>query len=41
LERLLMKRLNVRGLNIMRDGRLCLDKYLAEAYGRYLKGANN
>jgi dTDP-4-dehydrorhamnose reductase len=35
-EQLLTKKLDLRGLNIMRDWRLCLDEYLAEAYQGYL-----
>jgi dTDP-4-dehydrorhamnose reductase len=37
-ERLLTKKLDLRGLNIMRDWRECLDEYLAEAYAGYLRG---
>lgn len=35
-ERLITKKLDMRGLNIMRDWRVCLDEYLAEAYVGYL-----
>jgi dTDP-4-dehydrorhamnose reductase len=35
-ERLLSKKLDLRGLNIMRDWRTCLDEYLAERYASYL-----
>jgi dTDP-4-dehydrorhamnose reductase len=35
-ERLLTKKLDLRGLNIMRDWRLCLNEYLAESYSGYL-----
>jgi dTDP-4-dehydrorhamnose reductase len=35
-ERLLTKKLDLRGLNVMRDWRLCLDEYLAEYYEGYL-----
>jgi dTDP-4-dehydrorhamnose reductase len=35
-ERLITKKLDLRGVNIMRDWRLCLDEYLAEAYAGYL-----
>lgn len=37
-ERLLTKKLDLRGLNIMRDWRVCLDDYLLDAYGGYLDG---
>jgi len=37
-ERLITKKLDLRGLNIMRDWRVCLDEYLADAYGGYLLG---
>lgn len=37
-ERLITKKLALRGLNIMRDWRVCLDEYLGEAYGGYLGG---
>jgi dTDP-4-dehydrorhamnose reductase len=35
-ERLLTKKLDLRGINIMRDWRICLDEYLAEQYSDYL-----
>jgi dTDP-4-dehydrorhamnose reductase len=35
-ERLITRKLDLRGLNNMRDWRQCLDEYLAEAYGGYL-----
>lgn len=35
-ERLLTTKLNLRGLNIMRDWRECLDEYLADQYRGYL-----
>jgi dTDP-4-dehydrorhamnose reductase len=35
-ERLVTKKLDLRGLNIMRDWRVCLDEYLADAYAGYL-----
>ena len=35
-ERLLTSKLDLRGLNIMRDWRACLDEYLAEYYAGYL-----
>jgi dTDP-4-dehydrorhamnose reductase len=35
-ERLITKKLDQLGLNIMRDWRTCLDEYLAEAYTGYL-----
>jgi dTDP-4-dehydrorhamnose reductase len=35
-ERLLTTKLDLRGLNIMRDWRTCLDEYLAERYAGYL-----
>jgi dTDP-4-dehydrorhamnose reductase len=38
-ERLITKKLDLRGLNIMRDWRTCLDEYLAEAYAGYLGSA--
>ena len=38
-ERLLTTKLDLRGLNIMRDWRLCLDEYLADRYGGYLDAA--
>jgi dTDP-4-dehydrorhamnose reductase len=36
-ERLISSKLNLRGLNIMRDWRVCLEEYLAEYYADYLK----
>jgi dTDP-4-dehydrorhamnose reductase len=38
-ERLITKKLDLRGLNAMRDWRICLDEYLAEYYHGYLDGA--
>src|SRR6185503_9249762 len=38
-ERLLTTKLDLRGLNIMRDWRICLDEYLAERYAGYLDDA--
>ena len=35
-ERLITKKLDLRGLNIMRDWRVCLEEYLGDAYGDYL-----
>ena len=35
-ERLITSKLNLRGLNVMRDWRVCLDEYLAERYAGYL-----
>ena len=35
-ERLLTAKLDLRGLNVMRDWRICLEEYLAESYGEYL-----
>lgn len=35
-ERLVTKKLDLRGLNIMRDWRTCLDEYLADQYAGYL-----
>jgi len=35
-ERLIAKKLELRGLDQMRDWRTCLDEYLADAYGGYL-----
>jgi len=35
-ERLITKKLDLRGLNLMRDWRVCLDEYLADAYAGYL-----
>jgi len=37
-ERLITRKLNLRGLNVMRDWRTCLDEYLADAYSGYLEG---
>ena len=37
-ERLLTAKLDLRGLNVMRDWRTCLDEYLAERYAGYLDG---
>jgi dTDP-4-dehydrorhamnose reductase len=37
-ERLITKKLDLRGLNVMRDWRICLDEYLEEYYGGYLQG---
>ncbi|MGH6658569.1 MAG: sugar nucleotide-binding protein, partial [Sphingomicrobium sp.] len=37
-ERLLTSKLDLRGINIMRDWRLCLDEYLADQYSGYLDG---
>jgi dTDP-4-dehydrorhamnose reductase len=36
-ERLITKKLDLRGLNMMRDWRVCLDEYLAEYYHGYLE----
>jgi dTDP-4-dehydrorhamnose reductase len=36
-ERLIDRKLNLRGLNIMRDWKVCLREYLADYYGEYLK----
>jgi dTDP-4-dehydrorhamnose reductase len=38
-ERLLTKKLDLRGLNVMRDWRTCLDEYLMESYAGYLTTA--
>lgn len=38
-ERLITRKLDLRGLNIMRDWRVCLDEYLRDAYAGYLKEA--
>lgn len=38
-ERLITKKLDLRGLNLMRDWRTCLDEYLADAYAGYLTAA--
>jgi dTDP-4-dehydrorhamnose reductase len=35
-ERLMTKKLDLRGVNVMRDWRVCLDEYLAEFYAGYL-----
>ncbi len=35
-ERLITRKLDLRGLNIMRDWRICLDEYLADAYADFL-----
>lgn len=35
-ERLIAAKLDLRGINIMRDWRVCLDEYLAEQYAGYL-----
>jgi dTDP-4-dehydrorhamnose reductase len=35
-ERLITKKLDLRGLNVMRDWRVCLDEYLADYYAAYL-----
>jgi dTDP-4-dehydrorhamnose reductase len=35
-EQLISRKLELRGLNIMRDWRVCLQEYLAEAYANYL-----
>jgi dTDP-4-dehydrorhamnose reductase len=37
-ERLITKKLDLRGLDIMRDWRVCLDEYLADAYTGYMDG---
>jgi dTDP-4-dehydrorhamnose reductase len=37
-ERLITKKLDLRGLNMMRDWRVCLDEYLTEFYPGYLDG---
>ena len=39
-ERLLTTKLDLRGLNVMRDWRTCLDEYLAERYAGYLEGVH-
>jgi dTDP-4-dehydrorhamnose reductase len=39
-ERLITRKLDLRGLNNMRDWRQCLDEYLAEAYDGYLDDRN-
>jgi dTDP-4-dehydrorhamnose reductase len=38
-ERLLTRKLDLRGLNVMRDWRTCLDEYLTESYAGYLTTA--
>ena len=40
-ERLITAKLNLRGLNIMRDWRICLDEYLATHYRGYVDGASS
>jgi dTDP-4-dehydrorhamnose reductase len=35
-ERLLTKKLDLRGANVMRDWRVCLDEYVADKYQGYL-----
>ena len=35
-ERLITKKLDLRGVNVMRDWRICLDEYLADKYAGYL-----
>ncbi len=35
-ERLITKKLDLRGINIMRDWQICLDEYLADKYAGYL-----
>jgi dTDP-4-dehydrorhamnose reductase len=35
-ERLLTAKLDLRGLNVMRDWKICLDEYLADQYQGYL-----
>jgi dTDP-4-dehydrorhamnose reductase len=35
-ERLITKKLDLRGINVMRDWRVCLDEYLVDYYARYL-----
>ena len=40
-ERLITSKLDLRGLNIMRDWRTCLDEYLADAYTGYLDTAGD
>jgi dTDP-4-dehydrorhamnose reductase len=39
-ERLISRKLDLRGLNIMRDWRVCLDEYLADSYAGYLDDAS-
>jgi dTDP-4-dehydrorhamnose reductase len=36
-ERLINRKLNLRGLNVMRDWRVCLEEYIATYYNGYLK----
>ncbi len=36
-ERLIAAKLDLRGLNVMRDWRICLDEYLADSYAGYLE----
>lgn len=38
-ERLLTRKLDLRGINMMRDWRVCVDEYLANYYAGYLPGA--
>ena len=38
-ERLITKKLDLRGLNVMRDWRVCLEEYLGDAYRDYLSEA--
>ena len=35
-ERLITKKLDLGGLNVMRDWRTCLDEYVKDAYATYL-----
>jgi dTDP-4-dehydrorhamnose reductase len=37
-ERLITRKLDLRGLNVMRDWRTCLEEYLGDAYATYLDG---
>jgi dTDP-4-dehydrorhamnose reductase len=39
-ERLLPVKLDLRGVNVMRDWRVCLDEYLADKYQGYLEGCD-
>jgi dTDP-4-dehydrorhamnose reductase len=39
-ERLITRKLDLRDLNVMRDWRVCLDEYLADAYAGYLDDAS-
>jgi dTDP-4-dehydrorhamnose reductase len=39
-ERLITKKLDVRRLNIMRDWRVCLEEYLGDAYGSYVRDSS-